>query len=75
MKLSKIEREIVAAGWNVETKTFSDDRSVSVYFGGVWLCHDDSRTEAIDEASTILNAFANGAFWARSEFPALAGLV
>ena len=61
--------------WNVTTKTFSDDGSVSVYFGSEWLCHDETLELALEEAKTILNAVANGAHWAITEFPALVGAV
>jgi len=61
--------------WSVDTKTFSDDGSVSVYLGSEWLCHDETEEEALAEASVILNAIANGAHWATSEYPQLVGKV
>lgn len=52
--------------------TFSDDGSVSVYLGLVWLCNEANREEAEKEARGIIAAYDSGAFWARREFPGLA---
>ena len=61
--------------WNVQTETFSDDNSVSVYLGNAWLSHGDSMAEALEEARMILNAYVNGARWARDEYSKLAFLL
>ena len=62
-------------GWNVRTETFSDDNSASVYLGDVWLSHGDSMAEALEEAGMIINAYVNGAKWARDEYSKLAFLL
>lgn len=57
--------------WNVKTKHFSDNDSVSVYFDDIWLCNEDSREEALKEAQFVLTAAENGARWVEDEFPGL----
>ncbi len=57
--------------WKVRTETFSDNGSVSVYFGDIWLCNEDNKSEAINEARFVLTAADNGAGWVNDEFPGL----
>jgi hypothetical protein len=58
-------------GPTITSETFADDGSVSFYADGEWLCNEETKALAKREAGFILTAIANGAEWARAEYPVL----